>query len=521
MADWYVSSAVYATIPGWQASPHAYSVGDLVKPTAAISSSNYNSQWVFRVTVAGTSGATEPNWSTATSNNATIASGGVTFQNVTGQSTYGWSAATTTLATVSSARAVAGDRIFMSSDHSESLTVFGGLTYNFNNSTSAFGMIQIISVNRAGSVPPVAADIQNGAVVSYSNSGGAGQLVLEAYCNLFWQGVVITAAGTGTASHLYFNSSARKAHYLKDCVINLTSALAASRITTGNAAKVTFDNTNVQFGATGQTISTAGSALELHWINTPSAIQGSTLPTTLFRSEVTAAPVLIICRGVDLSAITGTLVTGWVSGSNIKALFEGCKIASGVTRLAAPGTGNNSGDEVELVGCYDGTNVLNERYTYAGVVTTDRSTTMSGGAADDIGAYSLKMVSNANSDFCTFSLDKFWMDIENVAIGSSKTATVELISSASLNNNDIRLALEYQGTAGSSLAKVDDSLASVLTAASALPSSSVTWSNAPSTPQKQQLQVTFTPQVAGRVRGLVRLGKTSKTVWVNPQIAIT
>jgi hypothetical protein len=43
----------------------------------------------------------------------------------------------------------------------------------------------------------------------------------------------------------------------------------------------------------------------------------------------------------------------------------------------------------------------------------------------------------------------------------------------------------------------------------------------PSTPVKQHLQVTFTPQVAGRVRGIVRLGKVSTTVWVNPQIIIT
>jgi hypothetical protein len=41
------------------------------------------------------------------------------------------------------------------------------------------------------------------------------------------------------------------------------------------------------------------------------------------------------------------------------------------------------------------------------------------------------------------------------------------------------------------------------------------------TTAKQLLQVSFTPQRAGRVRGLVRLGKTSTTVWVNPQITIT
>ena len=48
----------------------------------------------------------------------------------------------------------------------------------------------------------------------------------------------------------------------------------------------------------------------------------------------------------------------------------------------------------------------------------------------------------------------FWLDVEQQAVGSSKTATVEIISSASLNNDEISLLLEYQGTAGSSLAQL-------------------------------------------------------------------
>jgi hypothetical protein len=98
---------------------------------------------------------------------------------------------------------------------------------------------------------------------------------------------------------------------------------------------------------------------------------------------------------------------------------------------------------------------------------------------------------------------------------------VEIISSASLNNTDINLMLEYQGTAGSSLGTFAYSLPSPLTPSAAVPTSTVTWNNQPTTPVKQHLQVTFTPQVAGRVRGIVRLGKVSTTVWINPQVIIT
>jgi hypothetical protein len=192
-----------------------------------------------------------------------------------------------------------------------------------------------------------------------------------------------------------------------------------------------------------------------------------------------------------------------------------------MTRLG-PSTNNSSSfDEVELVNCFDGASVLNERYTTAGAVTVDRSTTMASGAADDNGAYSLKLVSSAGSNIAASPLESFWLDVENTAIGSPKTAIIQIISSSVLNNNDIKLQLEYMGTSGSSIANFTESLASTLTPVAPLPSSSVTWNSPPSTPQKQLLQVSFTPQAAGRVRGLVQLGKTSTTVWINPQIIIT
>jgi hypothetical protein len=85
MADWYASSAAYAAIAPFAIST-AYTVGQFVKPTAPAAGKEY----VFRVTTAGTSAGTEPTWSSATGDNATITSGGVTFTNTSAQSAYGW-----------------------------------------------------------------------------------------------------------------------------------------------------------------------------------------------------------------------------------------------------------------------------------------------------------------------------------------------------------------------------------------------------------------------------------------------
>lgn len=504
MADWYVSSAVYAAVPVWQPST-VYTVGQLVKPTAPAAAKEY----VFRCTTAGTSGGTEPTWSAATTNNATRTDGTVTWTNVSGQSAYGWSAAAGTLMCLIT-RPLVGDRVFLSSDHSESLP--GGLgSYGFNANTAAFGLIQLLSVNRAGSVPPAAVDLLPGAALAMTS----GTFILESYTNTFWQGVTFTVATT----ILQFNSLGNKSLYLKNCAIVITSNSNTTRIGAANVAKVTLDNTTIQFGHASQCITPNSVGLDITWINTPLALRGVTPPTTLITTSANFPVVSLTARGVDFSALVGNLISSF-GGANFKALLDSCRIAFGLTRLALSGSAPTC-DEVELVNCFDGTNVLNERYTQAGAITTDRSTTLSGGAQDDIGAYSLMLASSSRADKAVLTLDSFWLDVENIATGSSKTATVEIISSGTLNDDDISLLLEYMGTSGSAVASFVSSLPAALAAGTAVPTSSVTWNNPPATPVKQKLQVTFTPQRAGRVRGLVRLGKPSTAVWINPQIAIS
>ena len=504
MADWYVSSVNYNALPTFAAS-HAYNVGDIIRPTAPAAIARYPQ----RCTTAGTSGSSEPTW--ATSEGGTTTTRTATFTNVGGDSTYNWSAAAGSLASFTFAaikNPSVGDRIFISSDHTEP-----GLAGSYSFGAVGTGVLKILSVNKAGSVPPVEADLTSGASITANAT-----MLLDAICNIFWQGITFTSAsGLG----FQFNSNGVRQHYFYNCGFVFTGAGSAV-INNNNPANMVFDNTPITFSAAGQSIAPGAYYLNFTWQNTPAALGGSTFPTTLFKASTGSGAGLATCRGVDLSALTGTLVapaTGTAGPQ--KYLFDSCRIASGATRYSAPTNATNAGDEVEFVNCYDGTHFLAERYTSVGTITTDFSTTFSGGASDDVGAYSHKLVSNTQSDISAMPLESFWFDVENTLTGASHTATVEIISSATLNNTDISLLLEYQGTAGSSVASFASSLSSTLAVASALPSSSGTWNNPPATPQKQHLAVTFTPQVAGRVRGRVRLGKPSTTVWVNPQITIT
>lgn len=510
MADWYVSSAAYATYTAFQTS-HAYSIGDIIVPTAPTAKNKI----VLRCTTAGSSAGSEPSWSN--NNNATTTSNTAVFTNVTGQSAYGWTAAAGDLLTLNGSgtgtnRYSAGDRTFVSSDHSESQS--SGSYGSGSSISGGYGLLQFICVNRAGSTPPVAADVTTGATIT-----GTSGLIIYCRVNAYMYGFSFVQTGAGSAINFNDNSlQFQKSLYFQSCTFYQNNNNASSSYA-GFNCKVILDNTTLQFGNTGQTISSTNN--EFVWVNTPSAIPGATLPTVLF-TEGAGSNVIntVTARGVDLSAITGTLVKS-NGGPASRYLFDSCKIASASTRYSNAASANTT-DIIELVNCFDGTNQISESYQVPGTITTERTITLSGGAADNVGGFSHKLVSGSNVDKFVNTLNSFWMDLNYTTTGSSKTATVEIISSGTLNNDEISLYLEYEGTSSSSVASFGTSfIATPLTTPSAVTSSSATWNSSPSTPQKQKLQVTFTPQTAGRVRGQVRLGKSSGTVYVNPQITIT
>ena len=322
---------------------------------------------------------------------------------------------------------------------------------------------------------------------------------------------------SASSGNITFNQTAYGSHYLKNCSLQITSATSTYKVSAGDYAEVILDNTSISFAHAGQTIGFSISS-DLTWINTAAPLAG-TAPTYLFTLWSTVS--LIDCVGVDFSGYTGALVYSNASYSTGKVLLEGCKIAASATVLSGSPSANSG--TVEMVNCWDGTNVRNDHIQTAGSVSTERTITMTGGAADDVGAFSLKMVAASTKiDKWVAPLESFWIDVENTAVGVSKTATVEIVSSSSLNNDDVWLLLEYMGASGTPLTTVANSRpATPLTTVAAVPTSTAAWNSAPATPVYQHLQVSFTPQRAGRVRARVMLGKASATVYVDPNIVIT
>src|SRR5215472_16655233 len=460
MADWYVSSAAYNAVPAFQTT-HAYSIGDIIRPTAAI----YGNRFCYRCTTAGTSAASEPSWTIT--NNATTTSGGATFTCVGGQSTYGWSACAGDVVSITNTPSgtprisAAGDRTFVSQDHTE--TAVGG-SYNFGCPTTVvlgFGLVQVLCVNRAGSVPPVAADLTTGAQITVTSGGN---LFMYARCMLLFYGITFSAPALWLADN---GGTGGKTVYLKNCQLILTASapLYAFR------QSAILDNTPVIFTGTGQSLQTY--AGEVTQINTPNSLQGGLLAPNSAISYGYQSPGNWIMRGVDISSFLGILHSGNSNGSQL--LLHSCRIAGAMTRYTPTGQ-TGSADEVELINCYDGSHFINEIWVNAGAVTTDFVITLAGGAQDDIAPYAFLLTSNQYvSKFAPTTLvQSFWMDVEipPSGVGFTRTATVEIVSSQTLNNDDIALYLEYRGTAGSPVLSFADSfIGNPLATPTAVPSS--------------------------------------------------
>ena len=503
MANFYVSSVAYAAISAWAATT-AYTLGQIIRPTAAVAGKKI----AYRCTTAGTTASSEPTWGLTLGGTTTSSTAVFTAVN---SDTYGWTAAAGDAATVTNAAttsfATAGDTIFLSSDHSEttaaSTNILNTIGGGWTSLTTA-----VLSVTRAGSVPPAAADLTSGAAITMQT------LYLDSAKPVYIQGVTFAASSGG---NIVFNQLNYGSVYLKNCALQITGAVAGAKLVAADYADVTLDNTSISFSNAGQTISLTASA-DLTWINTAAPLAGTAV-TSLF--SATNIMSCAVCRGVDFSAYTGTLLYVSVSSAVEKLVLDSCKIAASATMLS--GTPYSNGAIVELVNCWDGTNVRNERYTTGGSTVTERTITLTGGAADDVGSFSLKMVSgSARIDKWVAPIASFWIDVENTAVGVSKIATVEIVASASLYNDEVWLLLEYMGASGTPLATLATSQpATILTAHAAVPTSSAAWNSSPATPVYQHLQVTFTPQRAGRVRARVMLGKASTTVYVDPNIVIT
>src|SRR4029077_3773558 len=133
-----------------------------------------------------------------------------------------WANAFTTL-TTAFATEVAGDTLYVAHDHAEST----GSAVTLTSSGSLTAITTIVCVNRAGSVPPVAADRRTTAQVTTT---GANNLTLNGSAH--YDGIIFSAGSGANVASLLINQVGANIHRFDNCSLRV-GATSGGGLTAG------------------------------------------------------------------------------------------------------------------------------------------------------------------------------------------------------------------------------------------------------------------------------------------------
>lgn len=421
-----------------------------------------------------------------------------------------WANAYTTLAAAATAK-LAGDVFYVAHDHAETQASLTTITFAGTEGSPN----KVYCVNRAGSVPPVSADLRTTATVSTTGASAISLAGTVSVC----QGIVFSAGDASSNASINVGNSGGKVWRLLNCALRLGGNNASSRINLANpggANLAVLENTTVQFANVGQQLLSGSRAI---WRNTPSAITGATIPTTLLNYGASGGWWFV--EGVDLSASgAGKTLIQAGNGVNYSAIVKDCKLGASVT-VSTNATLGFAGAENTIIRCDSGdTNYRTEKYTYTGTLTTETTIVHTGGASDGGTTIAWKIVTTANSVW-EFPFECLPITMWNETVGSAITVTVDGIwgGGAVPLNDDIWIDVEYLGTSGFPLAsKATSSKADGLVTGSNCAAGSGTWGGSTT---KFAMGATFTPQEKGPLTIYVRAAKANSTFYVDPKPVIT
>jgi hypothetical protein len=417
-----------------------------------------------------------------------------------------WANAYTTLSAAVTSK-TASDRIFVANDHSEASGTAQTIVF------PATPGMQVLCVNRAGSVPPVAADLTTGGLVSTT---GANQLTVRGCAYVY--GLTFQAGSSGNGLTLA-NSSGSLLVFeqcaLKHCSVANVNLVVGQTTPPNAPSRVELRNSDLYLGNAAQGI--AARCAEFAWIG--GTLQG-TAPTVLLAPSGSTQPVpMVEIRDVDLSLMGAGCSLMNLGGASTIGSYDiiGCKLSA---TLGGVTTGSISADAeitFDLVACDSGTGVeRQERYRWQGSVKNENTIVRSGGASDGTTAFSLKMASNTNASFVAPLVGPdllVWVDSTG-----AHTFTVECVTdNVTLTDADFWLDVEYLGDSATPKGTLASTRANPLASGSPLTTSTATWTTTGlTTPAKQSVSATVTVNQKGWVRVRPILGKASTTVYADP-----
>ena len=422
-----------------------------------------------------------------------------------------WTNAYLTVAAALTAKA-AGDVFFVAHDHAEAPAAATAI--NWTSPGTEVNSCRIYCVNRAGSVPPVAADLRNTATFTTQTTGGFSFTGSVSEC----YGINLNAGTVANLAVITLGQASRSWRFV-NCKFNLVTTHASGRINCGlvGGGSYIFEDCTFQFAAVGQAIVPAGRAV---FRNSAGAalIAGATIPTSLFAPS-TAASFLV--EGVDFSAVAaGKSLVNVATAQPISAVFKDCKLHPSGAIIAGSHTGAG-GMQTTLIRCDSAdTNYRTEHFTHSGSQFTETAIVRSGGASDGATPIAWRIVTSTMA-IAAMPFECLPISVWNETIGSPITVTVEGIWGTGVvpTNAEIWMDVEYLGSSGYPLGlRATSGRASLLETASNIPAGSGTWGGSTT---KFAMSVTVTPQEKGPITVYVKAAKSASTFYIDPKPVLT
>ena len=384
-------------------------------------------------------------------------------------------------ATLSGAAAIdaAGDTIYLSQAHAESTA--SALTFNLAG--TAASPTRVICGDDSAE-PPTTASTSG----SITTTGANGITFAGTAFGVY--GITLNCGSGNSAADLVLSSTTNACAEYANCNLNLlTTAARTIKPTNADGSRVALTNVWAKFGATSQAL-VNGNGGNIVW-NGGGITSGGSAITTLFAAGGTTKISNIQLSGLDLSA-GATALNIFSATPAQRAVIRNSKLPASWSGSLVTGTLTATGERYEMYNCdssdtnyrlwiqdYAGTT---KHFTGLGAVDVTGSGRYS--STTEITRFSWITTCTANARFFTMPHETAEIRTWNDTIGSSKTATVEVIHDSQgsgtngvLNEEDLFLRLQAQTNSGSTLAGLtNDGPADPLSTGTAQATSTTAWS---------------------------------------------
>ena len=424
-----------------------------------------------------------------------------------------WDDAYTTIGAVIAAQGSLPTRVFVASDHSE--LVAASVTFPAGGTL----LYQLISCDRTSGYPPTAE--QAGARIG-STSGTN----LTLFNSFYSKGIFWTAGEGSTATrNLVFDSTAsNNTVRIVGGGIELKNTASASRVSFGTGAtnrntKFKFENIEIRFGNSGQGLNLMAASLVIR----DGALAGAAITQFIKSFSTVVADVEVTGFDMQSAATSMNLIANSVLGAGT-VLFDRIRVPSGWTGGLMQSTQTNAALRAIAKNVDSGdTNYRQASVGYSGSMREETTFVRTGGAA--IGSTPISWRASTSSQYYPLSAFEcppieWWND----TVGSPVTVTFHtLTEGVTLKDDEAWVEVTYFDSSGNPLGGVvSDERSNQLSPGVDQDASSAEWTTTDITsPVKQKLSVTITPQKAGTIRAVVKIARSSSSVFICPRPEIS